>query len=129
LYKQESLIIRVILKFFTGLQDSYRKGKNYPPFTFILCNKLSDYLLLHCKSNYLLVYTNPVFKVHPFLEVTEKSKLMNNSDIVGIIQRLSLRMVAEPSLLHLRLLLLCLVQSLREGLQTSGVTVLGVGNY
>lgn len=70
-----------------------------------------------------------MFKVHPFLEVTEKSKLMNNSDIVGIIQRLSLRMVAEPSLLHLRLLLLCLVQSLREGLQTSGVAVLGVVNY
>ena len=54
---------------------------------------------------------------------------MNISDIVGIIQRLSLRMVDEPSLLHLRLLLLCLVHSLGEGLQTSGVTVLGVGNY
>lgn len=54
---------------------------------------------------------------------------MNNSDIVGQIQRLSQRMVAEPSLLHLRLLLLCLVQSLGEGLQTLGLAMRGVGNY
>lgn len=50
---------------------------------------------------------------------------MNNSDIVGQIQGLSLRMPAEPSLLCFRLLLLCLVQFLGDGLQTPGVALLG----